>query len=115
MSTSTEFISLDQPPKNGPHLPFDVHDHAMVQVDPNTIYIIGGIQRDINGSSENRTWIVNPKDNFKIMAGPNLNMGRSQHAAAVMKINGDNWIVVTGGFSNSVELLDISKKGNSLC
>ena len=41
---STEIISLDQPPVQGPDLPFKVRDHSMVLVNPTTIYLIGGFQ-----------------------------------------------------------------------
>ena len=42
--SSSEFISLDQPPENGPKLSFNVSHHCMVQVDSKSIYLIGGSQ-----------------------------------------------------------------------
>ena len=43
---STEFISLDQAPVQGPDLPIKIHSHSMVLVDSQTIYIIGGSQNN---------------------------------------------------------------------
>ena len=114
---STEFISLDQPPYPGPDLPFEIHGHCMVQVCPNTIYIIGGCQNDKNST---HTWIVDPTNNFDIKSGPPLNRARLGHSCNKMKINGKYFLVVAGGLhevwhegnkkemkSNcSVELLD---------
>ena len=40
---SSEFISLDQPPEDGPKLPFTVSHHSMIQVDLTSIYLIGFI------------------------------------------------------------------------
>ena len=54
---SSEFISLDQPPEDGPKLPFTVSYHCMVQVDSKSIYLIGGIQ---NRKQSDKTWINDP-------------------------------------------------------
>ena len=42
---TTEFIRLNKPPLHlqGPKLPFRSHSHSMIQIDSNTVYIIGGI------------------------------------------------------------------------
>ena len=124
---TTEFITLDQPPRQGPKLPFHIHSHSMIQIDSNTVYIIGGSQ---NGSKSKKTWIIkNPMEKFEIKEGPSLNEFRSPCSCAKMKINGRVFIVVAGGslagggqsydpFSdedsmNSVELLDTSSLSQS--
>ena len=92
---TTEFISLNQPPVQGPKLPFTIANHTMVQVNSETIYIIGGKQ---NGLDSNKTWIVDPTDNFKIREGPTLKNKRCGHFCNKMKINGKVYIVVAGGY-----------------
>ena len=52
---TTEFISFDYAPIEGPKLPFSVWDHSMIQFDENTIFLIGGSQ---NAASSNKTWII---------------------------------------------------------
>ena len=108
MEKSTEIISLDQPPVPGPDLPFTVNDHTMVLVDPTTIYLIGGRQ---NGQTSNKTWIIDPTNNFQIKVGPSLNFERSSHSCSKMRIRGKLYLVVAGGWNwkqnlDSVELLD---------
>ena len=44
--TSTEIISLNEPPVLGPDLPFPAYCHSMILVNPTTIYLIGGIHDD---------------------------------------------------------------------
>ena len=104
---STEIISLDQPTVSGPDLPFTVWGHSMVLVDPTTIYLIGGFQND---DSSNKTWIIDPTNNFEIKAGPPLNFARLRHSCAKMRIDGRIFLVVAAGFDDgpldSVELLD---------
>ena len=113
---STELISIDQPPIKGPDLPFVISNHTMVQIDSKTVYIIGGMQ---NGKVSNKTWIVDPTNDFQIKEGPSLNEARDSHSSAKMKINGKLYIVVAGGMNcgsstpvpggfekKSVELLD---------
>ena len=106
---STEIISLNQPPVLGPDLPFTVCGHSMVLVDPTTIYLIGG-EQDYQRS--NKTWIIDPTNDFEIKVGPCLNIARSLHSCSKMRIEGRIFVVVAGGFNknyealNSVELLD---------
>ena len=88
----------------------------MVQIDSNTVYIIGGNQ---DGLNSRKTWIVkNPMEKFEIKEGPPLNESRIMHSCGLMEINGRIFIVVAGGHSNedsmnSVELLDTSSSGQS--
>ena len=112
---STELISIDQPPIKGPDLPFVISNHTMVQIDSKTVYIIGGMQ---NGKVSNKTWIVDPTNDFQIKEGPSLNEARESHSSAKMKIKGKLYIIVAGGMDygakypvppgikKSVELLD---------
>ena len=113
---STELISIDQSPIKGPDLPFVISNHTMVQIDSKTVYIIGGHQ---NGKVSNKTWIVDPTNDFQIKEGPSLNEARQSHSSARMKIKGKIFIVVAGGndcgssipvpgghHKKSVELLD---------
>ena len=67
-----------------------ISGHCIIQVDSTSIFIIGGNQ---NESTSNITWIVNP-NNFHIRQGPPLNIARSGHTCATMKLNGENVIVV---------------------
>ena len=105
---STEFISLVQPPRKGPELPFTVFCHSMVLVDPKTIFLIGGLQ---NSQISKKTWIIDPTKNFEIKCGPDLNEARYGHSCSKMKIDEKIYLVVAGGFGNckyldSVEILD---------
>ena len=79
----------------------------MIQYDEKSIYIIGG---DQNGSISNKTWIVDPTNEFQITEGPSLNKGRAYHGCAKMTLNGRTILVVAGGFGalDSVEILDPS-------
>ena len=45
----TELVTLNQPPRRGPDLPFLIHGHCMIKVNNQTIYIIGGmIMKQLN-------------------------------------------------------------------
>ena len=108
---STEIISLDQSVIQGPTLPFSIDGHSMVQVNSKTIYLIGGFQ---NNLPSNKTWIVDPSNNYSMKEGPSMNIARFLHSSAKFKINGRDFLVVSGGakskteFFDSVELLDTS-------
>ena len=112
---STEFLSLDKPPEEGPYLPFTIERHGMVHYTPEAIYLIGGYQ---DGVLSNKTWIVDLTDGFKIFEGPSLKIARCSHATGKMVVNGKTLIVVAGGefrqgrSTDSVEILDpMSKDG----
>ena len=105
---STEIVSLDQPPVPGPDLPFTVWHHSMVLVDPTTVYLIGGLQ---NGARSDKTWIIDPTNDFQIKVGPSLNFSRDDHSCSKIRIEGRIFLVVAGGrekpgILDSVELLD---------
>ena len=108
---STEIISLDQSVIQGPTLPFSVFCHSMVQLNSKTIFLIGGVQENL---ISNKTWIVDPSNNYSMKEGPSMNIARCHHSSAKFKINGSDFLVVSGGqkskteFLDSVELLDTS-------
>ena len=108
---SSEFISLDQPPEDGPKLPFTVFEHCMVQVNSNTIYLIGGWQD--NERSE-KTWIIDAKNNFAIKEGPTMNNSRYYHSCATMRLNNKVFIIVVGDYwcRLHTEILDTSLPTN---
>ena len=101
---STIFISLDKESsvQVGPELPFNIYQHCAVQVNPKTIYLIGGIQ---NGKLSKDVWIIDPTNNFEINKGPHLNEHRCLHSCSKMRINGKIFLVVVG-YLESVEILD---------
>ena len=116
---TTEFFTLGQEMTKGPELPFKIFGHCMVQVDEQTVYIIGGRQEkepDPAGyilpeedKGLRKIWKIDPTNNFAIELGPDLIEERSDHACATMRINGKIFIVAAGGVKNrSVELLDTS-------
>ena len=88
----------------------------MVQVSPRAIYLIGGFQ---DGIITNKTWIIDPTNNFKVRKGPSLNEDRILHSCGKLMLNNKVHIVVAGGQNtgsdglsldgiNSVEILDSS-------
>ena len=111
---TSQFLSLDQPPEKGPDLPFAVSCHCMVQVDSETIYLIGGFQ---NGEKSNKTWIINPKKNFQIREGPTMLETRIGHACTTMKVNNKVFIIVVGNADNrqcrTIEILDTTLPSNN--
>ena len=103
---TTEFIKLDGSVIRGPSLPITISDHCMIQLNYNQIFLIGGFQ---NGYASNKTWIVDPCNNYKVKEGPTLNKLRVGHSSAKMKLCGKLVIVVAGGFEDdSVEICDPS-------
>ena len=62
----------DEVSVNGPVLPFTISEHCMVKYDDNSIYIIGGKQ---NGVFSNKTWIMDPRNDFQLREGPSLKYG----------------------------------------
>ena len=97
---STEIIKFDQLPVNGPDLgpdfPFDIKRHSMVKVNPKAIYIIGGTC-NIGGYKNfpDKTWIMDPTDNFKLKEGPSMidMRGAGANISAKMMLNGKICIV----------------------
>ena len=110
--TKSEIISWNMHNRQwtiGPELPMAFSFHVVVQVDPKSIYFIGGGGIKCTGEE---TFIIDPTNNFKIRKGPPMNVvRRMQHAGAKMKINGKIFIVVVGP-ANTVEILDTSSPKN---
>ena len=52
---TTEFVSFDYAPIEGPILPFSVWQHSMIQYDEKTIFLIGGRQ---DYATSDKTWII---------------------------------------------------------
>ena len=112
---------MGQPSVKGRDLPFTISCHSMIQYNEKSIYIIGGLQNDSyndnydddHDSTSNKTWIVDPTNEFKITEGPSLNVGRLFHGCAKMTLNGRTILVVAGGYNSgfldSVEILDPSE------
>ena len=101
---STEFISLDGKPVKGPNLPFPMNGHCMIQVNSNTVYIIG-----------KKTLIVDLSNNFEIKEGPTLDPRWAVYEllCAKMYINGKTFIVVCGLPNGETEILDTSVPGQN--
>ena len=71
----------------------------MIYYDPNTIFLIGGIQ---NGVISNKTWIINPNQDFQMREGPTLKVERWGHSCGKMICkDGNIVIVVAGGISDN--------------
>ena len=110
---SSEIVSMNfQPTVKGKELPFTIHYHSMVAVDQHTIFIIGGkLDGTLNGNfPTNKTWVIDPTNNFDLKPGPSLQVGRLRHSSSKIKINEKIYLVVAGGIEfgriDSVELLD---------
>ena len=95
----SEFVSVDEPTIKGPKLTwFDEYGHTMVQIDPKTIYIIGGGYR----SNQKNTFIVDPnrvdkKGQLILQFAPAMNHKRMHHCSSKMKIDDKVILVVVGG------------------
>ena len=109
--SSTEFVTIGEPPIQGPNLPFNASQHCMIQYATNSILLIGGLQ---DGCISGKTWIINPENGFEIKEGPPLNIARYRHSCAKMvsPANGKVLIIVAGGINKaavkSVEIWDPS-------
>ena len=79
-------------------LPHETHASCIVPWDADTFLVIGG-NPDTNGMtkySQKGTYFVNIKDKT-VINGPDLKDARFRHACSEMIINGEEFIVVTGG------------------
>ena len=89
----------------------------MVAVNQHTIYLIGGVL-GLDGhvsTATQKTWVIDPTNNFDLKPGPSLQVGRIGHSSSKIKINRKIYLVVAGGYGqnngrsgslDSVELLD---------
>ena len=102
---TTEIVTLEGS-IDGESLPFTVYGHCMVQYRSDSILLIGGSQ---NGNEDSdKTWIIDPTNDFNMTEGPSLKQGRMYHSCGKMKDEYGNVIViVAGGYGmNSVERLN---------
>ena len=107
---TTEIISYNQNSNtmitnSGPNLPFLIDYHCMIKKNSKTIFIIGGI---VNFQESSKTWIVDTSNLSELKPGPSLNIPRSGASCAKMQLNGKIFIVIFGGDTETVEILDIS-------
>ena len=99
--------------RKGPKLKQLIYGHAMIKSPSGKVYIIGGtIYKSYKTQViTNKTWIIDPKDGYKITAGPKMKLPRSHHSVGIME-SGSRYphIVVIGGTpfdgENSAEYLD---------
>lgn len=109
-TSTTEIISYNQNSDTmitnpGPNLPFLIDYHCMIKKNSKTIFIIGGI---VNFQESSKTWIVDISNLSELKPGPSLNIPRSGASCAKMQLNGKIFIVIFGGDTETVEILDIS-------
>jgi len=85
-------------------LPAAMYDSCIVPWDTNTFMIIGGYSG--RRSSRNQTYFINMANNA-YTNGPNLLTPRSFFACHTMEVNGEDFIIVAGGYgaSKSTEYL----------
>ena len=91
---TTEFVFPDQSPIKGPDMPFTLSSHEVIKVDEKRIFILGGYQ---NGKPSNKTWIVDPTNNFDVEEGPLMNTHRLQFSGSTLNIGAKKYILVAGG------------------
>ena len=83
----------------------------MIQVDSKSIYLIGGRQ---DGKRSNKTWIIDPTNNFEMKEGPEMNYEKQRRLCATMRLNNKTFIVVVGSYaSTKTEILDTSLPTNN--
>ena len=116
--------------KKGPTLDFQqyglegIFNHGMIKYSDKAIFIIGGIGNEEDNYGEpnlkplDKTWIVDPSDNFKLTESFSMNVGRLCPGCGKFEINGETIIIIVGGAReiglsnsslNSVELFDASR------
>ena len=111
----TEYIQIDGTVSPGPDLPLKIFAHTISSINKTHSILIGG--NSINGCS-NKTWFYNHSKKYWI-PGPVLMIGRSSHAAGIIrdKQKNEESVVVVGGICNgtaldSVEVLNL-KNGHA--
>ena len=79
-------------------LPVETHSSCIVPWDANTFMVIGGNPSSSGYTkfSQIGTFLVNLNDNT-VTVGPALINARFRHACSEMTVNGEEFIVVTGG------------------
>ena len=98
--TSIEMMSPNTTAKTiSVHLPTGFRGHCPVPWDYGTFLVIGGY----GNAYRDESYFINVKTNQRTN-GPSLNTPRSAHACAELQLNGNTYIVVTGGYDNTVQL-----------
>ena len=91
-------------------LPVALSRSCIVAWDNDTFMVIGGYSRtSTNGRSE--TYFINIANN-EVTNGPNLINERFEHACSQMIVNGEEFVVVTGGFGTGKRSTELLSKSN---
>ena len=79
-------------------MPVETHSSCIVPWDDNTFMVIGGNPSSSGYTKDSKigTYLVNLNDNT-VTVGPALINARFRHACSEMTVNGEEFIVVTGG------------------
>ena len=109
--TSFELVSPNRRPKSLTiTLPLELYDHCMVKWDSETFMVIGGRQNTKKNSRiRAETIFINIRTNT-LKNGPPMNITRYAFACGEMKVQGESYIVVSGGVGRAgVQLLNKGK------
>ena len=88
-------------------LPVGMYGSCIVPWDTNTFMIIGGWV----GRNRRETYFFNMANNERT-DGPSLLTGRNNFACNTMNVNGEDYIIVDGGFEKSTEFLPMANYGS---
>ena len=111
---TTEFIDLENGSSIGPQLPFALYGHCMVYLNESAVFISGG---SLDYKITNKSWISNPKDEFKFLPiAPMIKSRRYHSCAKFINENGKVMIMVAGGedeYRNKLETTEIFDSGTN--
>ena len=95
-------------------LPVAVLYSCIVEWDENSFMLIGGYRSSGGGSfGERRETYIIDTDKNTITNGPNLKTGRYHHGCEKIDVNGESFIVVSGGYGvRSTEVLSVANYRN---
>ena len=96
-------------------LPEAVSDSCIVEWDENSFMLIGGYRSSGGGSfGERRETYIIDTDKNTITNGPNLKTGKYAHGCEKIDVNGESFIIVSGGIaaSTSTEVLSVGNYSN---
>ena len=110
--SSIEMLSPNATAKTLPvQLPTGFYSHCQVPWDSETFFVIGGWT---GSRRRDESYFINVKTNQRTN-GPSLNTARSSHACGELDVNGQSFVIVTGGLNSvylrSTEVLDKSNVG----
>ena len=100
----TEYIQIDGTVSPGPDLPLKIYGHTILSINKTHSILIGG--NSIDGYS-NKTWFYNHSKKYW-SPGPALMIARDFHTAGIIrdKQRNEETVVVVGGWSNGITILD---------